>query len=89
MISLNSITLSFGAFNLLDDINLHITEGDHLALVGKNGAGKTTILKMICGIMNPTKGIVSVPENCKIGYLPQIMEHHKGRTVIEEVLRRT
>lgn len=86
MISLNSITLSFGAFNLLDDINLHITEGDKLALVGKNGAGKTTILKMICGIQSPTKGVISISDNLKIGYLPQVMEHHKGRSVLDEVM---
>ena len=54
--------------------------------MGKNGAGKSTILKLICGIQNPTNGKVAVPNDVKIGYLPQIMEHHRGRTVIDEAM---
>ena len=86
MISINSLTVSYGGFTLLNDINFHISENDKIGLVGKNGAGKSTILKLICGLQNPTNGKVAVPAGLKIGYLPQIMEHHRGRTVIEEAM---
>ena len=86
MISINSLTVAYGGFVLLNDINFHISESDKIGLVGKNGAGKSTILKLICGIQNPTNGKVAVPNNVKIGYLPQIMEHHRGRTVIDDAM---
>ena len=86
MISINSLTVAYGGFVLLNDINFHISENDTIGLVGKNGAGKSTILKLICGLQNPTNGKVAVPNDMKIGYLPQIMEHHKGRTVIDEAM---
>ena len=86
MISINSLTVAYGGFVLLNDINFHISENDKIGLVGKNGAGKSTILKLICGIQNPTNGKVAVPNDVKIGYLPQIMEHHRGRTVIDEAM---
>ncbi|MBQ7222499.1 MAG: ABC-F family ATP-binding cassette domain-containing protein, partial [Bacteroidales bacterium] len=86
MISLNNLTLSFGGFTLLDNISLHITDSDRIGLVGKNGAGKTTLLRLIVGEQSPTEGTVSKPTGIKIGYLPQQMEHHKGRSVLEETL---
>lgn len=86
MISIEDVTVSYGGFNLLDNINFHISESDKIGLVGKNGAGKSTILKMICGLQNPTSGRIDMPKDLTIGYLPQIMEHHKGRTVMEEAL---
>lgn len=86
MISVNSLTVAFGGFTLLDNINFHISESDKIGLVGKNGAGKSTLLKLICGIQSPTSGKVSVPSGLRIGYLPQIMEHHKGRSVIDEAM---
>lgn len=86
MISINSLTVAYGGFVLLNDINFHISENDKIGLVGKNGAGKSTILKLICGLQNPTNGKVAVPNDVKIGYLPQIMEHHRGRTVIDEAM---
>ena len=86
MISINSLTVAYGGFVLLNDINFHISGSDKIGLVGKNGAGKSTILKLICGIQNPTSGKVAVPNDVKIGYLPQIMEHHRGRTVIDEAM---
>ena len=86
MISINSLTVAYGGFVLLNDINFHISESDKIGLVGKNGAGKSTILKLVCGIQNPTSGKVAVPNDVKIGYLPQIMEHHRGRTVIDEAM---
>ena len=86
MISINSLTVAYGGFTLLDDINFHISENDKIGLVGKNGAGKSTVLKLICGLQSPTSGKVAVPSGVRIGYLPQIMEHHKGRSVIDEVM---
>ena len=86
MISINSLTVAYGGFVLLNDINFHISESDKIGLVGKNGAGKSTILKLICGLQSPTNGKVAVPNDVKIGYLPQIMEHHRGRSVIDEAM---
>ena len=86
MISINNLTLSFGGFDLLKDINFHISDNDRIGLVGKNGAGKSTLLKLILGINTPTHGSVMVPPGVNIGYLPQIMEHAKGKTVLDETL---
>ncbi len=86
MISINSLTVAFGGFTLLDDISFHISESDRIGLVGKNGAGKTTILRLICGLQSPTSGKISVPSGLSIGYLPQIMEHHRGLSVIDETM---
>ena len=86
MISINSVTVAYGGFTLLSDINFNISEQDKIGLVGKNGAGKSTLLKLICGLQNPTTGKIAVPGSVKIGYLPQIMEHHKGKSVIDETM---
>ena len=86
MISINNLTLSFGGFTLLNDIDLHISEKDRIGLVGKNGAGKTTLLKIITGETHPTTGKVMVPDSLVIGYLPQQMKHNHGRSVIDETM---
>ena len=86
MISVNNVTVSFGSFNLLDCISFHISEQDKIGLVGKNGAGKSTLMKLITGEQSPTSGSIEMSSGLNIGYLPQIMEHHRGRTVIEEVM---
>ena len=86
MISINNLTVAYGGFTLLNEINFHISDNDKIGLVGKNGAGKSTILKLICGLQNPTSGKIAVPNDVKIGYLPQIMEHHRGRSVIDEAM---
>ena len=86
MISINGLTVAYGGFTLLDNIDFHISGSDKIGLVGKNGAGKSTVMKLICGIQNPTSGSVDMPNDLRIGYLPQIMEHSKGRTVLEETL---
>jgi len=86
MISINSLTVAYGGFTLLDSIDFHISENDKIGLVGKNGAGKSTVMKLICGLQSPTSGSVDKPNDIRIGYLPQIMEHNKGRTVMEEAL---
>ena len=86
MISINNLVVAYGSFTLLDNINFHISENDKIGLVGKNGAGKSTIMKLICGLQQPTSGQIDKPNNLVIGYLPQIMEHHRGRSVIDETL---
>ncbi|NLZ18728.1 MAG: ABC-F family ATP-binding cassette domain-containing protein [Bacteroidales bacterium] len=86
MISIEDVTVAYGGFVLLDKINFHISETDKIGLVGKNGAGKSTILKLICDLQSPTSGRVDKPRDLTVGYLPQIMEHHRGRTVLEEAM---
>jgi ATP-binding cassette subfamily F protein 3 len=86
MISLDDITVSYGGFTLLDGVSLHIGDRERLGLVGKNGAGKSTMLKLIMELQSPTSGKITRTAGQRIGYLPQIMEHHRGRTVLEEVM---
>src|SRR5688572_4919973 len=84
MISVNAVTVSFGGYNLFDNISFLINPKDRIGLAGRNGAGKSTMLKILAGEQNPTKGEVSMPKHCKIGYLPQDMIHQHGRTVFDE-----
>ena len=86
MISINDLTVSFGGYTLLATINLHISDGDRIGLVGKNGAGKTTILRLIMGLQSPTSGRIAKPAGAVIGYLPQMMEHNHTRNVIDETM---
>ena len=86
MISLDDITVAYGGFTLLDGVSLHIGDRERIGLVGKNGAGKSTMLKLIMDIQRPTTGRITQTAGQRIGYLPQIMEHHRGRTVLEEVM---
>ncbi|MBA3662965.1 MAG: ABC-F family ATP-binding cassette domain-containing protein [Bacteroidetes bacterium] len=84
MISVNGVTVSFGGYNLFDNISFLINLKDRIGLAGKNGAGKSTLLKILAGEQNPTKGEIAVPRDCRIGYLPQDMIHQHGRTVFME-----
>ncbi len=84
MISVNGVTVTFGGYNLFDNISFLINPKDRIGLAGKNGAGKSTLLKILSGNQNPTKGEISMPKSCKIGYLPQDMIHQHGRSVFEE-----
>ena len=86
MISINDLTVSYGSWTLLDHISFHISENDRIGLVGKNGAGKSTIMKLICGLQTPTSGVIEKPSHLSVGYLPQIMQHNKGKTVIDETM---
>ncbi len=85
MISVNNLSVEFNATPLFDNINYVINPRDKIALVGKNGAGKTTMLKIIAGLQSPTSGTVATPADVTIGYLPQQMEVSDTLTVIEEV----
>lgn len=84
MISVNGATVAFGGFTLFDNISFLINPKDRIGLAGKNGAGKSTMLKLLAGQQNPTKGEIAIPRECKIGYLPQDMIHQHGRTVFAE-----
>jgi ATP-binding cassette, subfamily F, member 3 len=84
MISVNSVTVSFGGYDLFDNVSFLINPKDRIGLAGKNGAGKSTMLKLLAGDQNPTKGEISKPNDYKIGYLPQDMIHQQGRTVFGE-----
>jgi ATP-binding cassette subfamily F protein 3 len=84
MVSINGVTVSFGGYDLFDNVSFLINPKDRIGLAGKNGAGKSTMLKILAGYQTPTKGEVSRPKDCKIGYLPQDMTHQHGRTVYEE-----
>ena len=86
MISIDDVSVAYGGFVLLDKINFHISNSDKIGLVGRNGAGKSTIMKLIMGLQNPTSGHIDKPSGITIGYLPQIMEHHKGLSVLDETM---
>lgn len=84
MISVNSVTVAFGGSVLFENVSFLISGKDRVGLAGKNGAGKSTMLKLIAGLQSPTKGEISKPKDFKLGYLPQDMIHQHGRTVFEE-----
>ncbi|MDE6344470.1 MAG: ABC-F family ATP-binding cassette domain-containing protein [Muribaculaceae bacterium] len=85
MISINDLSVEFSAKSLFDHISYVINRRDKIALVGKNGAGKSTMLKIIAGLQQPTGGSVVIPRDVTVGYLPQQMEISDVRTVREEV----
>ena len=84
MISIDNLRVDFGGTNLFRDVSFIINKKDRIALVGKNGAGKTTMLRILSGEQSPSEGTVSLPRDISIGYLPQVMNHCDGRTVYEE-----
>ncbi len=84
MISVEGLTVEFGVKPLFLDASFVINDRDRIALVGKNGAGKSTMLKILCGRQTPTAGTISVPNGQTIGYLPQVMILQDDTTVREE-----
>ena len=84
MISVEGLKVEFGVKPLFTDISFVVNDRDRIALVGKNGAGKSTMLKILCGLQQPTSGMVSVPNDVTIGYLPQVMKLQDDTTVREE-----
>ena len=84
MISVEGLKVEFGIKPLFEGVSFVINDRDRIALVGKNGAGKSTMLKILCGQEKPTSGTVSVPNDTTIGYLPQVMKLVDDTTVREE-----
>ena len=84
MISVEGLKVEFNATPLFEDVSYVINKKDRIALVGKNGAGKSTMLKILAGIQQPASGVVAVPRECTIGYLPQVMILSDERTVMQE-----
>ena len=84
MVSIEQLSVEFGVKPLFTDVNYVINRHDRIALVGKNGAGKSTMLKIIAGLQSPTHGRVSKPKELTIGYLPQVMMLSDSMTVRQE-----
>ena len=84
MISIEGLKVEFGATPLFEDVSFVINKKDRIALVGKNGAGKSTMLKILAGLQSPTEGFVAVQRGVTIGYLPQVMILSDERTVMAE-----
>lgn len=84
MISVESLGVEFSAKPLFQDVNFVVNDRDRIALVGKNGAGKSTLLKILCRQQQPTSGVVSIPQDCTVGYLPQVMVLQDNTTVRQE-----
>ena len=84
MISVEGLTVEFSVKPLFKDVSFVVNNRDRIALVGKNGAGKSTMLKILCGKQKPTAGNVSVPSGTTVGYLPQVMVLEDDTTVKEE-----
>ncbi len=84
MISVDNLSVEFSARPLLENVSFVINDRDRIALVGKNGAGKSTMLKILSGIQTPTSGAVSIPNDTLVGYLPQVMKLQDDTTVREE-----
>mgnify|MGYP000868426973 FL=1 len=84
MISVENLTVEFGVRPLFESVSFVVNDHDRIALVGKNGAGKSTMLKILCGLQRPTSGTVNVPGGATIGYLPQVMKLLDDTTVREE-----
>ena len=84
MFSVENLKVEFGARPLFHDVSYVVGDKDRIALVGKNGAGKSTMLKIIAGLQQPTSGTVSIPKEMTIGYLPQVMKLADVRTVRQE-----
>ena len=84
MISVEGLKVEFSAKPLYQDASFVINDKDKIALVGKNGAGKSTMLKMLCGLQKPDAGVIAIPSDTTIGYLPQVMKLTDDTTLREE-----
>ena len=84
MLSIEGLKVEFAVKPLFRDVSFVVNDRDRIALVGKNGAGKSTMLKILCGLQRPTAGVVAVPNDTTIGYLPQVMKLSDDTTVKEE-----
>lgn len=78
---MEGLKVEFGVKPLFHDVSFVVNRRDRIALVGKNGAGKSTMLKILCGIQTPTDGVVAIPNDTTVGYLPQVMKLSDDTTV--------
>lgn len=84
MLSVQSLTVSFGGEDLFHEVSYQLGAGDRVGLVGKNGAGKSTMLRLLAKHQLPTRGSIAQEKNCSIGFLQQDIDFEKGRTVLQE-----
>ncbi|WP_291274602.1 ABC-F family ATP-binding cassette domain-containing protein [Flavobacterium sp.] len=84
MLNIHNLSVSFGGTYLFEEVTFRLGAGDRVGLVGKNGAGKSTMLKMLAGDFKPDSGTIATEKEVKIGFLRQDIDFVKGRTVLEE-----
>lgn len=84
MLTINSVTMQFGGRYLFDNVSVAVGEGDRIGLIGRNGNGKSTLLKLIMGLETPEVGKISMPNGYKIGYLPQEIKTTSTKTIFDE-----
>ena len=84
MLNIHNLSVSFGGTYLFEEVTFRLGAGDRVGLVGKNGAGKSTMLKMLAGEFKPDNGTIATEKEVKIGFLRQDIDFVKGRTVLEE-----
>ncbi|TVR41376.1 MAG: ABC transporter ATP-binding protein [Bacteroidia bacterium] len=87
MFSVSNLSVQFTGEVLFDDVSFIINKRDRIGLVGKNGAGKTTLMRIIMGQFSPENGTVSLPSDSSVGYLPQEMNFHSEKGVLDETLK--
>ncbi|MEZ4787369.1 MAG: ABC-F family ATP-binding cassette domain-containing protein [Flavobacterium haoranii] len=84
MLNIHNLSISFGGTYLFDEVTFRLGAGDRVGLVGKNGAGKSTMLKILAGDIQPDSGVIATEKEVKLGFLRQDIDFEQGRTVLEE-----
>lgn len=84
MLNIHNLSVSFGGTYLFEEVTFRLGAGDRVGLVGKNGAGKSTMLKILSGDMKPDSGSIATEKEIKLGFLRQDIDFEQGRTVLEE-----
>ena len=84
MLNIHNLSVSFGGTYLFEEVTFRLGAGDRVGLVGKNGAGKSTMLKILSGDISPDSGVIATEKEVKLGFLRQDIDFVKGRTVLEE-----
>ena len=84
MLNIHNLSVSFGGTYLFEEVTFRLGAGDRVGLVGKNGAGKSTMLKILAGDFKPDSGVIATEKEVKMGFLRQDIDFEEGRTVLEE-----